>query len=290
MIQEKALTGIGASRGDRCLIVKPPYNANGQKSKAAFVCDRTAEGAAMSDRVKAHQLAIKAAWQKQVSSIIETGKLLIAAKEDLRYRKWGGLFEGENALPFRIDTAEALMKIARHPVLSNPERAPELPAAWTVLEMLARAKPARLEKWLRDGTVNAATSRLEADCLTSPKWEPKRVFIADPEPEVKAFGTIDMADLRLLSPSAERNEMLKALQRIGYNLADEEISDGEEEPMESESACKTSAYCLQIDEVLTYIELEQRLLGGLRGSELAKFEEWVSRTICRLQRLRRARS
>lgn len=99
-----------------------------------------------------------------------------------------------------------------------------------------------------------------------------------------------MADLRLLSPSAERNEMLKALPRIGYNLADEEISDGEEEPMESESACKTSAYCLQIDEVLTYIELEQRLLGGLRGSELAKFEEWVSRTICRLQRLRRTRS
>ena len=65
--------------------------------------------------IRDYKLKITAAWQKQVPSIIETGQYLIEAKEALGHGEWGKLFEGDNKLSFSINTAQKLMKIARHP-------------------------------------------------------------------------------------------------------------------------------------------------------------------------------
>jgi hypothetical protein len=113
------------------------------------------------------KVAIKAVWQKQISNIIATGKELIAAKKDLGHKNFGTMFEGEDPLPFGIDVAEALMKIARHSTLANPEHAPILPTSWTTLEVLARVTPAQLKEWLDDETVNATTTRHTAECLVA---------------------------------------------------------------------------------------------------------------------------
>jgi len=62
---------------------------------------------------------IATAWQNAVDSIIETGRLLIQAKGELKHGEWGKLFQ-DRRLPFSQRMANDLMKIARDPVLSNP--------------------------------------------------------------------------------------------------------------------------------------------------------------------------
>ena len=42
---------------------------------------------------------IAAAWQNAVESIVETGRLLVQAKDELRHGEWGKIFE-EKRLPF----------------------------------------------------------------------------------------------------------------------------------------------------------------------------------------------
>jgi hypothetical protein len=52
---------------------------------------------------------ISAAWQKSVDSIIETGRLLLAAKADpkMQHGEWGTMVESD--LPFNRHTAHKLM-------------------------------------------------------------------------------------------------------------------------------------------------------------------------------------
>src|SRR5882757_7961333 len=65
--------------------------------------------------VKEHSNKIKGSWQKQVSSIIETGQFLIEAKRALPHGKFTKLFDKEvGNLPFGKDTAQLLMKIAKN--------------------------------------------------------------------------------------------------------------------------------------------------------------------------------
>jgi hypothetical protein len=49
---------------------------------------------------------ISAAWQKSVDSIIETGRLLIAAKAGMQHGEWGIMVESD--LPFNRQTAPLL--------------------------------------------------------------------------------------------------------------------------------------------------------------------------------------
>src|ERR1700730_4895535 len=68
--------------------------------------------------VKTHAVKIKTNWQGQVPSIINAGLDLIEAKKVLPRGKFLKLFDKEiGDLPFGEDTAQRLMKIARHPVL-----------------------------------------------------------------------------------------------------------------------------------------------------------------------------
>ena len=79
---------------------------------------------------------IAAAWQNAVESIVETGRLLIQAKDELKHGEWGKIFE-EKRLPFSQRTANDLMKIAQDPVLSNPQFIANLPPSWRTLRAIA---------------------------------------------------------------------------------------------------------------------------------------------------------
>ena len=51
---------------------------------------------------------ITAAWNKQLSSIFETGRLLIEAQDDLGYGAWIAMFEAEpKQVPFGVRTPNA---------------------------------------------------------------------------------------------------------------------------------------------------------------------------------------
>lgn len=106
---------------------------------------------------------IKAAWNKQVESIIATGKLLAQTKAELGHGRFTDIFN-EGKLPFKQRTAECLMEIAKHPILSNPQHVAILPPHWgTLHRMAADIEEDQLEELLENGTINADTEREEIE-------------------------------------------------------------------------------------------------------------------------------
>jgi hypothetical protein len=77
--------------------------------------------------------AIAAEWHKQVPSIIETGRWVLEAQEELDRDVFKTM-----RMPFSERTAQALKRIAKHPVLSNPAHHGALPACWRTLDELIR--------------------------------------------------------------------------------------------------------------------------------------------------------
>jgi hypothetical protein len=55
------------------------------------------------------------------------------------------MIRSDDALPFNERTAQRLMKISEHPVLTNTTHESHLPTSWTTLYELSKASPALLE-------------------------------------------------------------------------------------------------------------------------------------------------
>lgn len=116
---------------------------------------------------------INEAWQKTTEGIIETGRLLLAAKKELKH----GTFENmvQLQLSFSANTAQRLMKIASNPTLSNPAHVQLLPPSWGTLLELDKAErklgEGTIARWLEDGTVTPKTERKEIAALVQPKDE-----------------------------------------------------------------------------------------------------------------------
>ncbi len=95
---------------------------------------------------------IQASWQHSVESILETGELLIAAKDALPHGEFEIMVQDQ--LPFGPRMVRQLMQIARHPVLANRQYIAVLPASWATLAELSRVDASALEgavanHWLR---------------------------------------------------------------------------------------------------------------------------------------------
>jgi hypothetical protein len=101
---------------------------------------------------------ISTAWQKQVQSILETGHLLIKAKEQLAHGEFQKMIRGElpncQKLPFGTGTANMLMAITRHPVLSNSKFSCDLPPLWYPLYRLTQLPHEELQAMLDDGRIH----------------------------------------------------------------------------------------------------------------------------------------
>jgi hypothetical protein len=162
-----------------------------------------------------------------------------------------------------------------------------LPAAWSTLEELARAKPKDLAQWIRAGKVHAAMTRPEADCLVNPRPEPQKV-IEDPE-DIQPGTVIDARDLPLWrrDRSAERSETLKKLAAAGFNMTDlkDEMADiaagakGTQTP--APPIDDTWLLRAEIDRCITELEIAS-VLSFSRDSE---FERWALRAAARIRRL-----
>ena len=86
---------------------------------------------------------INAEWRKSVIGILNVGRQLIAAKEACEHGEFLRLFKGHGnvvnePVPFSERTAERLMSVAMHPVISNPTHASDLPQSWATLYELAK--------------------------------------------------------------------------------------------------------------------------------------------------------
>jgi hypothetical protein len=107
-------------------------------------------------------------WQMCVENIIETGRLLIAAKQELEHGQFESMLRGN--LPFGPDTAQRLMVIARHPILSNAAHARLLPPSWMTLYELTKLDDklgdGALQKKIKDGSITPRLERKDVVAMT----------------------------------------------------------------------------------------------------------------------------
>lgn len=111
-----------------------------------------AQGLSKIPRAEQWASRICAQLGKSVEGIIETGRLLAAAKGELAHGEWTRMFD-DGLVPFTLNTAERFMKVAKHPQLSNSAHAQTLPPSWYTLYELSKAEPLRLKNALRDGVI-----------------------------------------------------------------------------------------------------------------------------------------
>ena len=98
--------------------------------------------------------------RKGVESIIECGRLLIAAKDELKHGEFLKMIE--NNLPFKRSTAQAIMKIASDGRITKYQHAGCLPAHWSTLAKLTQLPDAALEARIADGTIHPGLERRPA--------------------------------------------------------------------------------------------------------------------------------
>lgn len=96
-------------------------------------------------------------WQDSVEAIIDVGRLLIEAKEDLAHGEFVQMCRTK--LPFGEDSAQRLMKIAANPVISNTAHARLLPPSWYTLYELTKLDDADLQEAIDCGLIKPEMQR-----------------------------------------------------------------------------------------------------------------------------------
>jgi len=107
------------------------------------------------------RLKIELAWQKSVEGVIEVGKLVKQAKDEL-----GVSFTLlATELPFSSSVAAYLIKIAENPVLTNPEYFSRLPNSYNTLYHLTSVNEVQLIKQIENGEITPSFTLEKAKTL-----------------------------------------------------------------------------------------------------------------------------
>lgn len=104
---------------------------------------------------------IESAWQRSVESVIEVGRLINAARDQLGATY--ALLETE--LPFSTTVASFLSKIAKNPVLSDPHNFSRLPNGVNTLYHLTFIDEQTLKNQLHHGDISPNTTLNEVKAL-----------------------------------------------------------------------------------------------------------------------------
>lgn len=98
---------------------------------------------------------ITASWRKSVEAILETGRLIVEAKEALAHGVFGAMIDNE--LPFGRSTAQRLMAIARDPRITALGQ--QLPADWRALYEITRLDDEQIKVGIIEGVINPQMQR-----------------------------------------------------------------------------------------------------------------------------------
>jgi hypothetical protein len=115
---------------------------------------------------------IHAEWRKSVEGVLGVGRQLIAAKKACEHGEFLRLFKGQenavaNPVPFAERSAQRLMVVASHPVLSNPTHVSDLPQSWGTLYELTKLEDEQIIAGIKAGEITADTTRADAAALRS---------------------------------------------------------------------------------------------------------------------------
>jgi hypothetical protein len=170
---------------------------------------------------------INGAWQKSAEAIIETGSLLIEAKDDLKHGTFENMVRLE--LKFSPQTARMLMSIASNPTLSNRKHASDLPPSWYALYQLTKLpEPLLLEK-INDGTITPKTERkeiMELLAVSDEKKAPKKKPTAKQKsgPHIAPAKELFVAELKQLSKAQQVDEIFSVMGQLGLTFIDFGVS------------------------------------------------------------------
>lgn len=123
---------------------------------------------------------INCEWGKSVTAIVDVGKALAQAKRLCEHGEFLRLFKGhDNAVsepvPFSERTAERLMSIAMHPVISNPTHVSDLPQSWGTLYELTKLDDEQIVAGIKAGEITPDMTRAQASALRAdPVQKPAR--------------------------------------------------------------------------------------------------------------------
>ncbi len=106
------------------------------------------------------EVLIQGAWQKETGRILEVGKLLLQAREQLLPAVFKAL-----RLPFKARMAQMLAKIAANPVLADPANHGSLPPCWRTLYELTKVPSNELRSAIDTGLVHPGMQRKDVDSL-----------------------------------------------------------------------------------------------------------------------------
>ena len=112
---------------------------------------------------KYHAERIAMAWNKQIPSIIETGRAVIDAREELEDESFKAMVQSK--LPFVRQTAYKLINIAEHPIISSVAHVRHLPSSWGTLHELTKLPNDVLLAKLKDGSIHPKLERKDVKAM-----------------------------------------------------------------------------------------------------------------------------
>jgi N6-adenosine-specific RNA methylase IME4 len=118
------------------------------------------------------------AWGAMLDSVIETGRRLIVAKDQLPHGEFEAMI-ASSELPFGASTARMLMKIASNPQLTKREYVHVLPPSWGTLYELTKLPAERLEAAISSGQVTPDMERKDAVILRTGDRRVERLATAE---------------------------------------------------------------------------------------------------------------
>ena len=154
--QAKLSDNLNLNRGPEISEVNQPSAAAGSEVSGGTPIDL---------RVKDWRHRVENAWNKTLEDMVQIGKLLKDAKEDLgvSYKQL------EQELPFSASMAGNFIRIAEHKVLSDAQYFERLPNAVSTLSYLARIKKDKLIKYINQGAVTPELPLAKAKELAEAK-------------------------------------------------------------------------------------------------------------------------
>lgn len=119
--------------------------------------------------VEQFQLGIVSSWRKVASSIMETGRLLVQAEEQLDRSGFSRIRKNLVEQGIMSETViSKLLKIARNSVLSAPENVPLLPGSYATLYVLAGKDPVQVETAIAEGKITPLTQLRDVNDIFPP--------------------------------------------------------------------------------------------------------------------------
>jgi N6-adenosine-specific RNA methylase IME4 len=102
---------------------------------------------------------ISSVWRSGLTPVLECGRLLQAAKDELKRGEFLEMIEQK--LPFKARTAQRLMAVASDERLSNATHGPHLPPSWRTLYELTKLDDKTFSKALTEGKIRSDMERSE---------------------------------------------------------------------------------------------------------------------------------